>query len=118
MVKEEEEEEREEGNGGSNDEELKTTSDDGETIKVNNECKENPKCMADLNDFVELGKSGEQGYFCALCGKSSGRKYNLINHIESFHFPGMFVHKCPTCGNHSKTRAALDVHKGIHKKKV
>jgi len=62
-----------------------------------------------LEEYIE--KSFDSGYFvCKTCGKSSRRKDNLINHIESIHFAGQFVYTCNLCSKNFNGKNSLAVH--------
>ena len=56
-------------------------------------------------------------WFYALCASFSHiSKNNVINHVESKHFPGAIAHFCGICGTYCKTKNALQNHKTrIHK---
>ena len=47
---------------------------------------------------------------CDICGKTSTRKDNLLNHVENIHFPGTFDYKCHICTLPMATRTALNNH--------
>ena len=33
---------------------------------------------------------------CTLCGQSNALRSNVLNHVESVHFPGSFLYTCVT----------------------
>ena len=51
--------------------------------------------------------------FCTICRIFSHAcsKSNVVDHIESKHFNGVFFHFCQTCGKYCKTRNALKGHR-------
>ena len=50
-------------------------------------------------------------YKCQICGHSSANnKSNVINHIESLHFPNLFTYPCKFCGEEKKTKKSLIRH--------
>ena len=55
---------------------------------------------------------------CTLCGKTKGQKNNIMNHVESIHFPGSFTYHCNICDKTVKTKSALNLHNArYHSKK-
>ena len=55
---------------------------------------------------------------CTLCGKTNGQKNNIMNHVESIHFPGSFTYHCNLCDKTVKTKSALNLHNArYHNKK-
>ena len=49
-------------------------------------------------------------YICTMCGKSNAQKNNMMIHVESVHFPGMFVYTCKFCHKTLNTKKALYGH--------
>jgi len=47
---------------------------------------------------------------CTMCGKSNSQKQNLMNHVESVHFPNMFTYNCKYCGKTYNAKNSLYVH--------
>lgn len=47
---------------------------------------------------------------CTMCGKSNSQKQNLLNHVESVHFPNMFTYNCKYCGKTYNAKNSLYVH--------
>jgi len=47
---------------------------------------------------------------CTMCGKSNNQKQNLMNHVESVHFPNMFTYTCKYCGKIYNAKNSLYVH--------
>ena len=55
---------------------------------------------------------------CTLCGKTNGQKNNIMNHVESIHFPDSFTYPCHLCDKIVKTKSALNLHNArYHSKK-
>jgi len=67
-----------------------------------------------LNDYIET-RGGT--YICTLCGhQATGVKCNVLNHVESVHFP-YFDYECSYCNKKYKSRNAYNVHVSRHKRK-
>ena len=49
-------------------------------------------------------------YECTICEKSCSYKGNLMNHIESIHFPNAFVYSCKYCGKQFHNKNTLSIH--------
>jgi len=61
-------------------------------------------------------------YFCTLCQMSNNLKSNVMNHVESAHFPNSFAYNCDYCDKTFKSLNSKNVHvsrnhKDIHVKK-
>ena len=54
--------------------------------------------------------SGRTLFVCSLCGKSNAQKSNLMNHVESVHFPNLFTYSCKYCGKVYNAKNSLNVH--------
>ena len=64
-------------------------------------------------DFVEESKDVNESkttFRCKLCKKTKLHRTGLIEHIESAHFPGTFVHTCKFCDKTLKTKSTLNSH--------
>jgi len=64
-------------------------------------------------DFVEESKDVDENkttFRCKLCKKMKPHRSGLIQHIESAHFPGTFIHTCKFCDKMLKTKSALNSH--------
>jgi len=72
--------------------------------------------LEDLQAFARRDETTAK-WVCGLCGIFSHlSKGNVINHIESKHFPGTIKHFCGICGHYCRTKNALQNHKTrIHK---
>ena len=44
------------------------------------------------------------------------QKSNMLNHVESVHFPSLFLYECPYCGKAHNTKNALSVHISVKHK--
>ena len=50
-------------------------------------------------------------FYCKLCNNFTGTRRGLTrNHVESIHFPGLFLYSCSLCTKTFKGRNALGVH--------
>jgi hypothetical protein len=56
-------------------------------------------------------------YVCNLCGKTNSQKSNMLNHVESVHFPSLFLYECQYCGKAHNTKNALAVHMSVKHRK-
>merc|ERR1712150_420957 len=61
-----------------------------------------------LLKYIQQGQEGL--YACSMCGKSNAQKNNMMIHVESVHFPGMFVYSCKFCPKTLNTKKALYGH--------
>jgi len=70
-----------------------------------------------LQDYITLDRSNEGAivYTCKVCGKQDTGKRNLINHIESRHFPSYEYH-CHLCNKTCKSKNAYNVHNSRYHK--
>ena len=60
-------------------------------------------------NYVEKSETSS-GWKCTVCGKESAQKQNLVKHIESVHFPGLFSYECKFCGKTFKAKNNLYFH--------
>ena len=64
-----------------------------------------------LLKYIHRTESGHESlYTCSMCGKSNAQKNNMMIHVESVHFPGMFVYSCKYCPKQLSTKKALYGH--------
>ncbi len=61
------------------------------------------------NMSEEIGPKGKM-FKCDLCSKTLKNRRNLLSHLESKHFLGMFSHKCKHCGKKYNCRNSLEYH--------
>ena len=54
--------------------------------------------------------NGKSVSVCTMCGKSNSQKHNIVNHVESVHFPNMFTYSCKYCGKTYNAKNSLHVH--------
>ena len=105
LVDLQEEQYREEAYGGQDyQEDFQDMEHDFETPAVGQD-------RSILNKHIVRG-GGFNGWQCSICGKDNTQKSNLLNHVESAHFPGMFQYSCTVCGKELKTKNALNLHMG------
>ena len=64
------------------------------------------------NISEEMGPGGSMVLKCDLCSKivKTKHKDNLLSHLESKHFPGMFSYECQQCGKKYNCRKSLTNH--------
>ena len=82
-------------------------------------------CISGSNDrnsllkYITQNSVGAGASFqCTLCGKTNGQKNNIMNHVESIHFPDSFTYQCHLCDKIVKTKSALNLHNArYHSKK-
>ena len=69
-----------------------------------------------IKEYVDFNTDAKM-FTCKLCFKAYARKFDLMSHIESVHFPNEFVYECEYCeaefSNRNKRRRHMNVvHKG------
>ena len=64
----------------------------------------------DRNSLVKYILQDSVGFQCSLCGKTNNQKNNIMNHVESIHFPDTFIYQCHLCDKVVKTKSALNLH--------
>ena len=71
-------------------------------------------CREDFYQYLVDNMDGTFG--CGLCNavKPHKAKENILQHIESKHFPDMFSYPCPECSVVLGTKKALYRHKQNH----
>jgi len=68
-----------------------------------------PKSHDDFKNFVSKDEYGS--HFCTICNTFKHKSCsNVVNHIESKHFPNSFVYNCKYCGKQFNARNSLNVH--------
>eukprot|EP00092_Neocalanus_flemingeri_P105259 GFUD01134876.1.p1 GENE.GFUD01134876.1~~GFUD01134876.1.p1 ORF type:complete len:105 (+),score=13.50 GFUD01134876.1:100-414(+) len=60
-------------------------------------------------NYVEKSEESS-GWKCTVCGKESAQKQNLVKHVESVHFPGLFSYECKFCEKTFKAKNSLYFH--------
>ena len=64
-----------------------------------------------LNEYVKKEViNGRSVSVCTMCGKSNASRPNIVNHIESVHFPNTFTYTCKYCGKTFNAKNSLYVH--------
>jgi len=54
--------------------------------------------------------TGQNHFFCLICGANTKTRQKIRNHVEAHHVTGT-EHICPDCHKSAKTRASLEQHK-------
>ena len=68
-----------------------------------------PKSHDDFKNFVSKDDSGN--HYCIICNAFKHKSCsNVVNHIESKHFPNSFVYTCKYCVKQFNARNSLNVH--------
>ena len=44
-----------------------------------------------------LKQNEDNQYECTICGAKNRQRPNVLNHVESVHFPGHFSYNCDQC---------------------
>ena len=63
-----------------------------------------------LENIKKQFVGGKQSFVCTLCGKTNSQKSNLLKHVESVHYPTLFVYNCKYCGKTFGAKNNLYVH--------
>jgi len=65
-----------------------------------------------LNQYItkDVGDSGQTVYVCSMCGQKNSQRVNVLNHVESVHFPNSFVYTCNHCQAEFYSKNARNVH--------
>ena len=65
-----------------------------------------------LNQYIvkDVNEAGIVVFKCTLCDLENGVGNNVLNHVESQHFPGTFTYKCDFCEKTYQSKNALSVH--------
>eukprot|EP00091_Calanus_sinicus_P003585 TRINITY_DN13755_c0_g1_i1.p2 TRINITY_DN13755_c0_g1~~TRINITY_DN13755_c0_g1_i1.p2 ORF type:complete len:113 (-),score=23.96 TRINITY_DN13755_c0_g1_i1:20-358(-) len=64
-----------------------------------------------LHEYIKKEiRNGKSVSVCTMCGKSNSQKWNIMNHVESVHFPNMFTYSCKYCGKTFNAKNSLYVH--------
>jgi len=68
-----------------------------------------PKNQDEFKNFVSKDEHGS--HFCTICNAFKHKSCsNVVNHIESKHFPNSFVYTCKYCVKQFNARNSLNVH--------
>merc|ERR1712226_380894 len=57
-----------------------------------------------------IKKSEDNKHECVICGQSNSLRSNILNHVESVHFPNSFLYECIYCGKQFSSKNARNVH--------
>jgi len=65
-----------------------------------------------LNQYIkrDVSESGQTVYVCSMCGQKNSQRVNVLNHVESVHFPNSFVYTCQYCETQFYSKNARNVH--------
>jgi len=71
---------------------------------------ERPAFLDQHIDKVVDDRTHKKQFMCRLCSKVHAQKIHCQNHLESIHFPEMFIYSCNHCGMTFNGRNKLYVH--------
>ena len=75
-------------------------------------------CLGDNRDELEQYMiKVDKKFQCSLCMFLTTRPSKLKNHLESVHFPGMFIYHCDECDKTFNGKNSLNVHRSTHHSK-
>ena len=57
-----------------------------------------------------LKQNEDNQYECTICGAKNRLRPNVLNHVESVHFPGSFLYDCHICGKQFSSKNSRNVH--------
>jgi len=57
-----------------------------------------------------LKQNEDNQYECTICGAKNRQRPNVLNHVESVHFPGSFLYDCHLCGKQFSSKNSRNVH--------
>ena len=77
------------------------------TIAITSSSEDKDGINEQVNQYLEKNPDG--GYICKVCGNTSNKKYNMMNHIET-HMEGM-SYSCPICQKTFRSKNSLSSHK-------
>ena len=64
-----------------------------------------------MNNYIVKETLGGRNIFkCTVCAKTNSLKANIVNHVESVHFPNVFIYTCKYCGKEYNAKNSLNVH--------
>jgi len=65
-----------------------------------------------LNQYIKksVADDGHSVYECSLCGQKNSQRVNVLNHVESVHFPNSFIYTCKHCQAEFYSKNARNVH--------
>merc|ERR1712202_5021 len=65
-----------------------------------------------LNQYIQKSQNelGQSVVECTLCGQKNAKRQNILNHLESVHFPNSFVYSCKHCKIEFNSKNARNVH--------
>ena len=67
-----------------------------------------------LTNYI-IREEGENALFkCTICGHVNALKTNVLNHVESIHFPNTFQYSCDICGKTTKSKQSLYKHVSVN----
>ena len=72
-----------------------------------------------LNQYIQKSQNdlGQNVVECTLCGQKNAKRQNILNHLESVHFPNSFVYSCDYCKIEFNSKNARNVHVSRNHKK-
>ena len=79
-----------------------------------------PEDLLKFVDREDPALTGRQKYICTLCYKfSHNSRTNVVNHVESVHYPNYFTYSCDKCGLECPSKNNLQLHRSrVHNPKL
>ena len=67
-----------------------------------------------LTNYITKEETEGSLFKCTICGHVNALKTNVLNHVESIHFPDTFVYNCQVCGKTTKSKQSLYKHMSVN----
>jgi len=67
-----------------------------------------------LNNYIIREETESSLFKCTICGHVNALKTNVLNHVESIHFPDTFQYSCEICGKTTKSKQSLYKHVSVN----
>ena len=67
-----------------------------------------------LTNYIIREETENSLFKCTICGHVNALKTNVLNHVESIHFPDTFQYSCEICGKTTKSKQSLYKHVSVN----